>query len=103
MRYIAAEHSADGEQMEMSMPQNRTERRIVKVDYEEITRVIEFKIFAVQPDGKKGRVVGGGAFEEQDLDRVVHKLAKLAEDFVFNEGQMHGFFQEIEEGEGEDG
>jgi hypothetical protein len=79
-------------QMEMSMPeenerpdQSQPERRIVQVDYEEITGVIEFKIFALQPDGKKARVLGGGAFEEQDVYCVAQELMKLANDFAYAE------------------
>jgi hypothetical protein len=94
--------------MEMSMPKHVTkerpdesqpERRIVKFEFEEITRVFEFKIFAVQPDGKKGRVVGGGAFEEQDLERVAEELINLADD----EALIQRLFRGIEEEEGEDG
>jgi hypothetical protein len=78
------------------------ERRIVEVHYEEITRVIHFGIFVVQPDGTKVRVLGGGAFEEQDPDRVAEKLVNLADDFAFHAAQVEGFFQGIEESEGED-
>jgi hypothetical protein len=78
------------------------ESRIVEVEYEEITRVIEFGIFVVQPDGKKARVLGGGAFEEQDLDRVAEELVNLANDFAYDDAQAEGYFQEIEEDEDED-
>ncbi len=100
-------------QMEVTMAHDRTNekerpdesqpgRRIVEVEYEEITRVIEFKIFVVQPDGTKARMLGGGAFEEQDLDRVAEELVKRADDSAFHAVQVEGFLQGIEESEGED-
>jgi hypothetical protein len=86
--------------MEMSMPEqnkwpdeSQPERRIIKLRYDEITRVIEFRIFVVRPDGKKARVLGGGAFEEQDLDRVTEELVKLANDFAIHAAQVEGFLQ----------
>jgi hypothetical protein len=83
--------------------ESQPERRIVEVEYEETTRVIEFKIFVVRPDGKKTRVLGGGAFEEQDLDRVAQELVNVANEFAYYEAMMVGDFEEIEEDEGEDG
>jgi hypothetical protein len=65
-------------------------RRVVKTRYDNIARVIEFKIFVVQPDGKKARVLGGGAFEEQDLERVAAKLSELARDFALSEAEGTG-------------
>ena len=79
------------------------ERRIVKTYYEEITRVIEFRVFVVQPDGKKVRVLGGGAFDEVDVYRVAEELVSLANDFAYDEAMMVGYFEDIEEDEGEDG
>jgi hypothetical protein len=91
--------------MEVTMAHDRTkekerpdesqpERRIIETQYEETTRVIEFKIFVVRPDGKKARVLGGGAFEQQDLDRVAQELVNLANEFAYDEP-----LEEIEEGE----
>jgi hypothetical protein len=74
-------------QMEMSMPENRT-GRIIKLQYDEITRVVDFRIFVVQPDGKETRVFGGGAFEEQDLDRIGIKLIELANDFAIEAAEV---------------
>ena len=104
--------------MELLMAENRMKenerpdesqpgRRIVEVEYEEITRVIEFKIFVVRPDGKKARVLGGGAFEEQDLDRVAQELVNLANEFAYDEPleeiaegeELDEPLEEIEEGE----
>ena len=82
--------------------ESQPERRIIKIRYDNITRVIEFRIFVVQPDGIKARVLGGGAFEEQDLDRVAKELTELANDFAYHAAQVEGFFQEIEEDGGED-
>jgi hypothetical protein len=70
------------------------ESRIVKVRYDDTTGVIDFGIFVVRPDGKKARVLGGGAFEEQDLDRVAEELINLADNY---EPLRH--FEEIDEGE----
>src|SRR5206468_3693487 len=75
------------------------ESRIVKVRYDDTTGVIDFGIFVVQPDGKKARVLGGGAFEEQDLYCVAAELANLANDFACSEALN---FQGIEDGEGEE-
>ena len=65
--------------------ESQPERRIVKTRYDEITRVIEFKIFVVRSDGTKARVLGGGAFEEQDVYRVAEELMRLANDFACDE------------------
>jgi hypothetical protein len=96
--------------MEMSMSaqnkgseKSQPERRIVKTYYDEITRIIEFRVFVVQPDGKKVRVLGGGAFEERDVYCVAEELMKLTTDFACDEAQADGFLQDIEEDEGEDG
>lgn len=87
-------------QLEKSATQN-AERRIVEVRYEQSTRVIHFGIFLVRPDGRRARVLGGGAFEEQDVYCVAEELMKLANDFACDEA-LNGYFQEIEEDEGED-
>ena len=82
--------------------QSERENRIVEVEYDKITRVIEFKIFVVRPDGKKARVLGGGAFEEQDLDRVAENIGELANDFAFQAAEDERLIKEFEESEGED-
>jgi hypothetical protein len=51
--------------------------RLVKVRFHEVTRVVEFRIFVSMPDGRVARVLGGGVFEEQDLDRVLEELDAL--------------------------
>ncbi len=96
---MTEDRTKEKERLDESQP----ERRIVEAEYEETTRVIEFKIFVVRPDGKKARVLGGGAFEEQDLDRVAEELVNLANDFAYDEAMMVGDFEDIEEDEGEDG
>jgi hypothetical protein len=99
--------------MELPMPKNRVkenkrpdesnaERRIIETQFDEIMRVIEFKVYAVQPDGK-ARVVGGGAFEEQDLEQVAEELIDLADRYADSEAYMRGLFKGIEKDEGEDG
>jgi hypothetical protein len=80
-------------QLEKPGTQN-AERRIVRVDPEEFTGVIEFKIFAVQPDGT-GRVVGRGAVEEEDLERLAEELGNLAEYFADHAADM----RRLDEGE----
>ena len=73
---MAQDRMKEKERLDESQPG----RRIVKTYYEQTTRVIELKIFVVRPDGKKARVLGGGAFEQQDLDRVAQELVNLAND-----------------------
>ena len=87
---MAQDRMKEKERLDESQPG----RRIVKTYYEQTTRVIEFKIFVVRPDGKKARVLGGGAFEQQDLDRVAQELVNLANEFAYDEP-----LEEIEEGE----
>ena len=61
----------------------------------------------MRPDGKKARVLGGGAFEEQDLDRVAQELMNLANEFAYDEPleeiaegeELDEPLEEIEEGE----
>jgi hypothetical protein len=74
--------------VEKAATQN-AERRIVKTYFEKITRVIEFKVFAVQADGT-GRVTGRGAFEKADLERVAEELADLADDLAEDEDDEEG-------------
>ena len=83
-----------------SQPERR--RRIIELQYDAYTRVIEFRIFVLRPDGERARALGGGAFEEQDLERVAEKLIKLADDFAVHAAQVEGFIQGIEDREGED-
>jgi hypothetical protein len=102
---------AKSKQREMLMPeenkrpdesQPERRRRIIELQYDAYTRVIEFRIFVLRPDGERARALGGGAFEEQDLERVAEELIKLADDFAYHAAQVEGFFQEIEEDGGED-
>jgi hypothetical protein len=82
--------------------ESQPERRIIETEYDDIVRVIEFKVYAVQPDGK-ARVVGGGAFEKQDLERVAEELIDLADHYADSEAYIRGLFKGIEKDEGEDG
>jgi hypothetical protein len=98
--------------MEMTMAHDRTkekerpdesqpERRIIKLQYDDVAGAIAVVIVGVRP-GKKARVLGGGAFEEQDLPCLAEKLTKLATEFALCDARAEGFFQGIEESEGED-
>jgi hypothetical protein len=89
-----------------SQPERR--RRIIELQYDAYTRVIEFRIFVLRPDGEKARALGGGAFEEQDLAEVAGKLAQMDSDFTYCDALAEAEIEEalaeaeIEKDEGED-
>jgi hypothetical protein len=44
-------------------------------------------------------LVGSGAFEEQDLERVAAELSQLAHDFELCDAQAEGYMQAVEDTE----
>jgi hypothetical protein len=75
------------------------ESRVVKTRYEQSFNVVEFRVFKVSLDGQEALAFGGGAFEEQDLERVAAKLSELARDFALSEAETRGYMSAIEKRE----
>ena len=86
-------------QSELRKSESERESRVVKTRYDDSLSVVEFRIFKVSLDGKEALVFGGGAFEEQDLERVAGELSELARDFALSEAETKGYMQAVEEGE----
>ena|SRR5271166_6670353 len=71
--------------------------RFVETRYDGKSGIVEFNIFVVTSDEPKLRVLGGGAFEERDLQCVAEELTQLMHDFALFDAQLEGYMQDVEE------
>jgi hypothetical protein len=87
------------EHVELNKRQLKPGSRVVSVRYDDRECVIEFEIFIVGCDGKLDQCLGGGRFEEKDLQRVATELSKWAHDFALCDAEAEGYMQAVDDSE----
>ena len=90
------------ERLEYAEPNKRELKpgnRVISVRFDDRRGVIEFEIFIVGWDGKPDQILGGGRFEEKDLQLVAAQLNEWAHDFALCDAQAEGYVQAVEEAE----
>jgi hypothetical protein len=73
--------------------------RYISVRFDDREGVVEFGIFIVGWDGKPDQLLGGGRFEEKDLQLVAAELNEWARDFALCDAEAEGYLQAVDDHE----
>jgi hypothetical protein len=71
--------------------------RFISVRFDDRGGVIEFGIFIVGWDRKPDQLLGGGRFEETDLQRVAVELSEWAHDFALCDAEAEGYMRAVDD------